>query len=89
MANPQVIYQSKKGINLVDGYYLTRNPHTKMVSFISIRKGVVYIHDITRQMGLADLVHYDSAGFLEVYDSLEQTEVLKQKKKNKKDNEKW
>lgn len=85
MTNPQIIYQSKKGITLVDGYYLTRNPRTKMVSFISISKGVAYIHDITRQMNLTDLVHYDSIGQLEVYDSLVQTEVLKEEKKNKKD----
>lgn len=85
MNNPQIIYQSKKGITLVDGYYLTRNPRTKMVSFISISKGIAYIHDITRHMSLTDLVHYDSIGYLEIYDSLEQTEVLKHKKKNKKE----
>ena len=88
MANPQIIYQSKKGITLTEGYYLVRNPRTKVVSIISISKGMVHMHNIVGQpFNLEHLVHYDSTGQLEVYDSLQQTEVLKEKykKKNKKE----
>lgn len=87
MANPTIIYQSRTGITLTDGYYLARNPRNRNVCVISIAQGLVCIHDITRQMNLPDLVQMDSIGYLDIYDQLEPVEQLKNKKKTKKSNE--
>lgn len=49
---------------------------------ISISKGMVYIHDITRQMSLNDLANLDSTGYLEIYEELDQ-KTSRQKHKSK------
>ena len=51
------IHQSKKGITLVDGFYLVRNPRTQTKSVISITNDIVYVHDISRKMSLQDLIN--------------------------------
>ena len=82
--NPQTIYQSKKGITLTEGFYLVRNPRTQAINVISISKGVVYIHDPTRQLPLTDLINLDSLGQLEVFEKFQLIEIEKNKKKQKK-----
>ena len=78
------IHQSRSGISLIEGFYLARNPRTQRVSVISITKGPVYIHDITRQMSLQDLVQMDATGYLEIFESLKLDKREKEKIKNKK-----
>ena len=75
------IHQSKKGITLVDGFYLVRNPRTQTKSVISITNDIVYVHDISRKMSLQDLINLDSIERIEVYGELKQVEDSKQKKK--------
>lgn len=77
------IHQSKKGINLTDGFYLARNPRTQHINVISISKGTVYIHDVTRKMHLDELVNLDSIGYLEVFESLRTSKDIKPKNKTK------
>ena len=84
MKNPAIIYQSRTGINLKDGYYLAKNPRTHTVCVISITQGLVCIHEITKQMNLHNLVQLDSNGFLDIYEELEQ-KIAKQKYKLKKE----
>lgn len=81
---PVNIYQSRKGITLTEGYFLARNPRTKLVSVISITGDTVLIHDITRQMPLQNFVNMDASGYLEVFDALKRTEIEKEKNKSKK-----
>lgn len=87
MANPSIIYQSRKGIILTDGYYLVKNPKTNVVSVISISNGTAFIHDARTPINLQDLVNMDSTGYLEIYDELKPVEQLKNIKKNKKNNQ--
>lgn len=82
--NNQIIYQSKKGITLTDGFYLVRNPRTQAINVISISKGIVYIHDPTRQFKLPDLINLDATGQLEVFEKFQLIEIEKEKKKSKK-----
>ena len=66
----KILHQSKKGITLVDGFYLAKNPHSEFISVLSIYKGIVYVHDVTRKMNLDELVHFESLGYLEIFQSL-------------------
>jgi len=83
MNNFSTIYQSRNGIILKDGYYLCKNPRTHIVSVISITKGLVCVHEITKQLSIQNLVQLDSTGFLDIYDELIQKSP-KQKVKPKK-----
>lgn len=78
--NNHTIYVSKKGIRLTDGFHLVQNPKTQKVNVISISKGVVYLHDITRKMNLNDLVAMDSSNQLDVFGSLELINKLAKEK---------
>lgn len=82
MAN--IIHQTKKGITLTDGFFLVRNPRTHLINVISISKGIVYIHDVTRQMPLQNLIWMDSVGQLEIFETLKLNELEKEKIKKKK-----
>lgn len=83
---PIQIYQSRKGITLIDGFYLARNPRTHLINVISVAKGRVYIHDIIRQMDLQSLIQMDAIGQIEIFETLKLMEVEKYKnKKNKND----
>lgn len=79
------IYQSKKGVILTDGYFLVRNPNTKIVAIISIVQGVVSVHHVKSQMNIQQLIYMESMGQLEVFESLKMTESGKHPPKNKKD----
>lgn len=83
-AQQQTIYQTKKGITLTDGLFLVRNPRTQRINVISISKGIVYIHDVTRQMNLQQLIWMDSVGQLEIFETLKLNELEKEKTKKKK-----
>ena len=82
--NNQIIYQSKKGITLTDGFYLVRNPRTQAINVISISKGIVYIHDVTRKLNFNELINFDANGQLEIFEKFELVEINKEKKKTKK-----
>lgn len=82
----KLIYQTKKGITLKDGFYLVRNPKTQKINVISISNQTVYLHDVTRHMKLSDLIHYDTIGYFDIFETLQMTE--KEKSKQKKDNNK-
>lgn len=79
------IYQSRRGITLTDGYFLVRNPNTKIVAIISITQGMVSIHNIKSQMNIQNLVNMESIGQLDVFGSLKLIEPEKPTPKNKKD----
>ena len=64
------IHQTKKGINLTNGFYLVLNPKTQKINVISISGEVVYIHDITRKITLEELVNLDRMGYLDIFDEL-------------------
>lgn len=78
------IYQSRRGINLTDGYFLVRNPNTKIVAIISITKEVVSVHYVKSQMSIQQLMHMESIGQLDVFEALKTTESEKLTPKNKK-----
>lgn len=84
MANPQIIYQSRKGIILTDGYFLAKNPRTGNVCVISVTGALVCIHEITKQMSLPDLVNMDAIGYLDIYEQLSPVGFYKPKNKSKK-----
>lgn len=78
------IYQNKRGITLVDGYYLVRNPRTKAIAIISIAQDIASFHMVKEQMSLQDLISRDAIGYLDVFEALKPMESDKQKLKNKK-----
>lgn len=75
------IYQSRKGINLTDGYFLVKNPKTKIVAIISITQGVVSVHYVKSQMTVQQLIYMESIGQLDVFEALKMTESEKQSPK--------
>lgn len=79
---PLNIYQTKRGITLLDGFFLVRNPRTQKINVVSISRGIVYIHDVTRQMALQTLINMDSLGQLDVFEALKQDVLEKNKKQN-------
>lgn len=80
------LYQNRRGITFLDGYYLVRNPRTSVIAIISIAQGVVSVHDVKSQMTLQDLINRDSMGNLDVCQALKPIEPEKQKHK-KNDND--
>lgn len=84
---PIRIHQSKSGITLLDGFFLIKNPRTEKINVISIANGLVYIHDITRQMAVELLAHMDATGQVEVFNELKMTKTEKQKHKNTKNDD--
>lgn len=79
------IYQNKRGITFLDGYYLIRNPINKAVAIISIAQGIVSVHEVKSQMSLQDLINRDTLGYLDVFESLKPIESDKQKHKKEND----
>ena len=73
------IHTTQKGIILIDGFYLVKNPRTQKINVISINKNTVYIHDVTRQMTLQQLINLDATGYLEIFESLKLDELSKKK----------
>lgn len=81
------IYQNKRGITFLDGYYLIRNPRNKAIAIISIAQGIVSVHEVKSQMSLQDLINRDTLGYLDVFQSLKPMESDKQKQKSKDEND--
>lgn len=79
------IYQNRRGITFLDGYYLIRNPTNKAVAIISIAQGIVSVHEVKSQMSLQDLINRDTLGYLDVFEALKPMESDKQKPKQEND----
>lgn len=71
-----VIYQTKNGITLVDGFYLAKNPDSDLINVISIYKEKVFVHTVSIEMSMEELVHFDSTGFMEVFEELKKKKDL-------------
>lgn len=62
------IYQSRNGINLIDGFYLAKDLRTNQINIISISQNVVSAHYPTTHMSMADFVVKDATGQMQVID---------------------
>lgn len=84
---PINIYQNRRGITFLDGFFLARNPKTQKIIVISISRGIVYIHDVFRQTTLQNLINMDAAGQLDIFDSLKLMQSEKNKNKKQKNDD--
>lgn len=76
------IYQSRNGINLIDGFYLAKDLRTNQINIISISNNVVSVHYPTTHMAMADFVVKDATGQMQVVDKFILSSSIKKDTEN-------